>query len=100
MQQFKDFLKANQIDYTDADVAGSADWIKSNIKAELVTSQFGQLEGLKVLAETDPEIVKADVYAGSPGVGRPRQVVAEDGQPPLGRAESATRRPLQLILMP
>jgi carboxyl-terminal processing protease len=27
MQQFKDFLKANQIDYTDADIAGASDWI-------------------------------------------------------------------------
>jgi carboxyl-terminal processing protease len=62
MQQFKAFLKANQVDYTDADITGSADWIKSNIKAELVTSQFGQLEGLKVLAETDPEIVKASTF--------------------------------------
>jgi carboxyl-terminal processing protease len=59
LQQFKDFLKANQVDYTDADISGSQDWIKSNIKAELVTVQFGQLEGLKVRAEADPEITKA-----------------------------------------
>jgi carboxyl-terminal processing protease len=62
MQQFKDFLKANQVNYTDADMTAASDWIKSNIKAELFTSQFGQLEGLKVLAETDPEIVKASTY--------------------------------------
>jgi carboxyl-terminal processing protease len=62
MQQFKDYLKANQIDYTDADIAGSADWIKSNIKAELFTSQFGQAVGLQVRAESDPEIVKAITY--------------------------------------
>ncbi len=59
LQQFKDFLKANQIDYTDADINGSQDWIKSNIKAELITVQFGQLEGLRVRAEADPEITKA-----------------------------------------
>ncbi len=59
MQQFKDFLKANQVEYTDAEIAGVADWIKSTIKTELFTSQFGQLEGLKVRAETDPEIIKA-----------------------------------------
>jgi carboxyl-terminal processing protease len=57
--QFKNFLKANQVDYTDADIAGSLDWIKSNIKAELFTSQFGQMEGLKVRAQADPEITKA-----------------------------------------
>jgi carboxyl-terminal processing protease len=62
LQQFKDYLKANQIDYTDADLAPVMDWVKSNIKAELFTSQFGQLEGLKVRAQTDPEIVKATTF--------------------------------------
>jgi carboxyl-terminal processing protease len=59
MQQFKAFLKSNQVDYTDQDIAGVSDWIKGNIKAELFTAQFGQLEGLKVRVETDPEIGKA-----------------------------------------
>ena len=59
MQQFKEFLKANQVDFTDADIANNLDWIKSTIKTELFTSQFGQLEGLKVHAESDPEITKA-----------------------------------------
>jgi carboxyl-terminal processing protease len=62
MQQFKDFLRANQVEYTDADIAGVQDWIKSNIKAELFTSQFGQLEGLKVRAAADPEITKATTF--------------------------------------
>jgi carboxyl-terminal processing protease len=62
LQQFKDFLKANQVSYTDADIAANLDWIKSNIKAELFTSQFGQLEGLKVRAQTDPEILKATTF--------------------------------------
>jgi carboxyl-terminal processing protease len=59
VQQFKEFLKANQVDFTDADIANNLDWIKSTIKTELFTSQFGQLEGLKVHAESDPEITKA-----------------------------------------
>jgi carboxyl-terminal processing protease len=62
MQQFKDFLKTNQIDYTDNDIAGVSDWVKANIKRELFTSQFGQLEGLKVAAEWDPQIAKAVTY--------------------------------------
>ena len=59
LQQFKDFLKANQVDFKDSDIAANLDWIKSNIKAELFTAQFGQLEGLKVRAESDPELSKA-----------------------------------------
>ncbi len=59
LQQFKEFLKNNQIEYTDQDIAGVSDWVKSSIKAELFTSQFGQLEGLKVRAQWDPQIAKA-----------------------------------------
>jgi len=62
MQQFKDFLHANSVEYTDADIAANQEWIKANIKTELFTSQFGQLDGLKVRAESDPEINKAVTY--------------------------------------
>ena len=62
VKQFKDYLKANQVDYTDADMNANMDWVKSNIKAELFTSQFGQLEGLKVHAQADPEINKATTF--------------------------------------
>jgi carboxyl-terminal processing protease len=62
LQQFKDFLKANHVDLTDADIASNLDWIKTNIKAEIFTSQFGQLEGLKIRAETDPEVLKATSF--------------------------------------
>ena len=82
MQQFKDFLKANQVDYTDADIAANLDWIKSNIKAELFTSQFGQLEGFKVRAETDPEIDKAVTFLPEALALEDRdKVAAEDRKP-------------------
>ena len=62
LQQFKAYLKANQIDYTDSDFAPVTDWAKADLKAALVTYQFGQLEGQKVLDEYDPEIAKAMTY--------------------------------------
>ena len=62
MQQFKTFLKDNQIDYTDADVAAANDWIKMNIKRELFISQFGQMQGAKVMAEWDPQIAKSITF--------------------------------------
>jgi carboxyl-terminal processing protease len=62
MQQFKDFLKTNQIDYNDTDMSRVNDWIKESIKSELFTSQFGQLEGLKVRAQWDPQIAKAITF--------------------------------------
>jgi carboxyl-terminal processing protease len=36
--------------------------VKESIKSELFTSQFGQLEGLKVRAEWDPQIAKAVTF--------------------------------------
>lgn len=59
MSMFKEFLKSQNISYTDADIANVYDWIASNIKSELFTSEFGQTEGLQVQAETDPQITKA-----------------------------------------
>jgi carboxyl-terminal processing protease len=59
LQQFKDFLKTEKIDVSDADVTANIDWIKASIKSELFTSQFGQSEGLRIRAEWDPQINKA-----------------------------------------
>ncbi len=62
LQEFKAFLKSQDIEYTDSDIAGVQDWVKESIKSELFTSQFGQLEGLKVRAEWDPQIAKAVTF--------------------------------------
>jgi carboxyl-terminal processing protease len=62
MQEFKTFLKSKDIEYTDQDIAGVQDWVKESIKSDLYTSQFGQLEGLKVRAEWDPQIAKAITF--------------------------------------
>jgi carboxyl-terminal processing protease len=35
------------------------DWLRVSIKEYIVTSQFGQLQGLRVLADWDPMIQKA-----------------------------------------
>lgn len=62
MQQFKEFLTSKQIPYTDQDIQGVSDWIKTNIKAEIFTTQFGQEAGLEVRAAWDPMINKALTY--------------------------------------
>jgi len=58
MQEFRKSLDEANIAYTQADLVDNADWIKSNIKAEIFVDAFGQDEGLKVRAESDPEVVK------------------------------------------
>jgi carboxyl-terminal processing protease len=62
LTDFKQFLASQQIPYTDPDLNAVMDWVKANIKAEIFTSQFGQLEGLKVRADWDPMIAKAMGY--------------------------------------
>ncbi len=59
MADFRQFLTSKQIAYTEPDLASCADWLKTNIKGELFTSQFGQQEGLKIRANYDPMIQKA-----------------------------------------
>ncbi len=59
LADFKAFLKAQKIEVNDQDITANLDWVKESIKSELFTSQFGQLEGLKVRAAWDPQIQKA-----------------------------------------
>jgi carboxyl-terminal processing protease len=59
LQQFREFLKSEKIDFTEKDLTDNLDWVKSSIKAELFTSVFGQSQGMQVRAEWDPQIAKA-----------------------------------------
>jgi carboxyl-terminal processing protease len=59
MQEFRKFLDEQKVTFTEADLADNLDWIKSNIKAELFINEFGQQEGMRTHAETDPEVEKA-----------------------------------------
>ena len=59
MQDFRKFLDDEKIPFTEADLIENHDWVRSNIKSELFVDSFGQEEGLKVRAETDPEVMKA-----------------------------------------
>ena len=62
MQEFKAFLKAQSIDYTENDIAGVSDWLKASIKSELFKSQFGLTEGSKVTVAWDPQVNKAITF--------------------------------------
>jgi carboxyl-terminal processing protease len=59
MKDFKDYLTSQNINWTDSDINGVSDWLKVSIKQFIITSQFGQLQGLRVMADWDPMIQKA-----------------------------------------
>ena len=62
MAEFKKFLGTQDVEFSDADIDGVSDWIKARIKKDIVTIQFGQLEGLRTMAEADPMVQKALTY--------------------------------------
>jgi len=62
LADFKQFLTSQDISYTDQDMNAVMDWLKTNIKASLFTTQFGQLQGLRIKANWDPMIAQALTY--------------------------------------
>jgi carboxyl-terminal processing protease len=56
---FKQFLTTQDIPFSEGDINANLDWLKVNIKEKILTSQFGQLQGLRTVADWDPEIQKA-----------------------------------------
>jgi carboxyl-terminal processing protease len=59
LQDFRKFLDEEKIPYTEADFVENNDWLRSSIRSEIFVDAFGQEEGLKVRAETDPDVIKA-----------------------------------------
>jgi carboxyl-terminal processing protease len=59
LQDFRKFLDEEKVPFTEAELIENHDWLRSNVKSELFVDSFGQEEGLKVRAETDPEVTKA-----------------------------------------
>jgi carboxyl-terminal processing protease len=62
LSEFKSFLKSKKIDVSDQDFNANLDWIKEAIKENIFTTQFGQMDGLEVHDEWDPQIQKAISY--------------------------------------
>jgi carboxyl-terminal processing protease len=59
MQEFRKFLDSEKIPYTEAELNEGSDYIRSSIKTELFIAEFGQEEGLRVRAESDPQVTAA-----------------------------------------
>src|SRR5437588_1712556 len=79
MQDFRNFLDQEKVPYTEADLVENNDWVRSNIKTEIFVDAFGQEEGLKVRAETDPQVTKAlDLLPQARALaGNAKKVIAE-----------------------
>jgi len=62
MGDFKQYLTSQDIPFTEKELNENMDWIKVNLKAEVLGSQFGQLQKLHAMADWDPTIQKALTY--------------------------------------
>jgi carboxyl-terminal processing protease len=87
MQDFRKFLDEEKIPYTEAEMIESNDWLRSNLKSELFVDAFGQEEGLKVRAETDPDVIKAlELMPQARALAdNARKVIAERNSAPVAR---------------
>ena len=59
MADFKHYLTSQSIAWNETDITAAGDWLKAAIKDKIVTIQFGQSQGLRTIADWDPEIQKA-----------------------------------------
>src|SRR4030081_1545794 len=84
MQDFRKSLDEANVAYTQADLVDNAEWIKSNIKAEIFVDAFGQDEGMKVRAEADPQVVKGlELLPQAKGLaGNAKKIVADHNAAP------------------
>jgi carboxyl-terminal processing protease len=59
LSEFRKFLDSQKIEFTEKDLIEGNDWVRASIKAEIFTSEFGQEQGQRVRAESDPQVLKA-----------------------------------------
>ena len=62
LSDFKQWLTTQDIPVADKQFNENLDWVKNNIKKDIVGSQFGFQQGLRVFADWDPMIQKALTY--------------------------------------
>ena len=63
LSDFKQWLASqDDIPVSDKQINENLDWVKVNLKENIITSQFGQQQGLRVMADWDPMIQKALSY--------------------------------------
>ena len=56
---FKTYVTGVGVEWNDADAKKVDDWLKARIRTNLISVPFGQIQGLRTMAEWDPAIQKA-----------------------------------------
>jgi carboxyl-terminal processing protease len=59
LADFRKYLTAHNVRYTEPEISENLDWIKRKIKEEVFVYNYGQQEGYKVELEADPQLLAA-----------------------------------------
>jgi carboxyl-terminal processing protease len=59
LDDFKQYLRERNIEFTDEEVSDNVDFISRRIKQEVLTSSFGLQEGFRVAIQGDTQVLKA-----------------------------------------
>jgi carboxyl-terminal processing protease len=59
LADFRKYLTAHNVRYTEPEISENLDWIKRKIKEEVFIYTYGQQEGYKVELEADPQLLAA-----------------------------------------
>jgi carboxyl-terminal processing protease len=87
LADFRKSLDADKVPYTEADLVQNNDWVRSNLKSEIFVDAYGQEEGMRVKAETDPEVLKGlELLPQARALAEnARKIIAERNNAPLSR---------------
>ena len=59
LAEFKKFVVGQGVDWVDTDAKKVDSWMRARVRTNIVSIQFGQLQGLREMADWDPSIQKA-----------------------------------------
>src|SRR5450432_1734207 len=87
LADFRKSLDADKVPYTEADLVQNNEWVRSNLKSEIFVDAYGQEEGMRVKAETDPEVLKGlELLPQARQLAEnARKIIAERNNAPLSR---------------
>jgi carboxyl-terminal processing protease len=59
LQRFKEFLQSKQITFTDAEFTANLDWIRTNLRYEMIFRAFDRKTATQLSIQVDAEVLKA-----------------------------------------
>jgi carboxyl-terminal processing protease len=59
VQRFKEFLQSKRITFTDEEFTANLDWIRTNLRYEMIFRAFDRKTATQFAMQADPEVLKA-----------------------------------------